>query len=178
MRAAHPAMSLDAAACRNLRPRQQARLILKVWSYRPNKKGRSTRPLKFTLTRRPAFGLLARERLGPGDHDFPLLYAVAELVSLISEINPRRESAAESRFQLVSSTEGINIRSAASFIRRRGSILAKVVGEIDSRFGDFQQRLGQNAFGVNHVVAFELYVEVLEFIVFALLVADDGRPVD
>src|SRR5260370_1113972 len=109
---------------------------------------------------------------------FPLLYAVAELVSFISEINPRRESAAESRFQLVSSTEDINIRSAASFIRRGRSILAKVVGEIDSRFGDFQQRLGQNAFGVNHVVAFELYVEVLELIVFALLVVDDGRPVD
>ena len=72
----------------------------------------------------------------------------------------------------------MNMRGAAILVSCCRSVLAKVLGEIDCRFLDIQQRLCRRPFRVNHVVAFELYVEVLEFIVFALLVADDGRPVD
>ena len=43
-------------------------------------------------------------------------------------------------------------------------VSAKVVGEIDRRFFDTQQRLGRRPLGVNHVMTFKLDVEKLQFV--------------
>ena len=91
-------------------------------------------------------------------HDSALFQPVANHVSLISEINPRRESATESRLPLVTSAN-MNKRGAASRFSDGHSVSAKVVREIDKRIIDTEQRLGRSPFGVNHVVAFELDVE-------------------
>src|SRR5271156_5830428 len=90
------------------------------------------------------------------ERDSAFFQLVADHISLISEINPRRESTAESRFQFVASTANTNKRCTATLVRRRRSISAKVFSEIDSRFVDVKQRLGRSALGVNHVMAFEL----------------------
>ena len=44
------------------------------------------------------------------------------------------------------------------------AVLAKIVGEIDRRFVDEEQRLGRSALGINHVMAFELDVVVFQFL--------------
>ena len=100
-------------------------------------------------------------------HDSALFQPVANHVSLISEINPRRESATESRLQLVTSAN-MNKRGTASRFSDGHSVSAKVVREIDKRLIDTEQRLGRSPFGVNHVVAFELDVEEFQFVALGL----------
>src|SRR5271163_3840124 len=123
-----------------------------------------------------AAGRLASELRLARKHYSALFQPVANHVSLISEINPRRESATESRLQLVASAN-MNKRGAASRFCDGRSVSAKVVREIDKRLIDTEQRLGRSPFGVNHVVAFELDVEEFQFVALGLI-AGDGRSVD
>jgi hypothetical protein len=111
-------------------------------------------------------------------YESDFLQLVANHVSPISEINPRRQSAAESRRQFDAPTPNVDMWGAASLVRRSRSVSAEVLGEIDCRFLDIQQRLGRSPFGVNHVMAFELDMEELQFVVFTRLIAGDGRAVD
>jgi hypothetical protein len=69
------------------------------------------------------------------------LQLVANHVNPISEINPRREGAAESRLQFVTPAESMNVRGAASFLSRGCSVSAEVIGEIDCGFLDIFQLL-------------------------------------
>src|SRR5580693_1022550 len=99
-------------------------------------------------------------------YESAFLQLVANHVSLISQINPRRQSAADSRHQFDAPTPNMNMRGAAILVSWCRSELAKVVGEIDCGFLDIQQRLCRRPFRVNHVVAFELDMEELQFVVF------------
>jgi len=63
-------------------------------------------------------------------YDSAFLQPVAHHVSLIPEINPRREGAAESRFQFGTSADP-DARGAATIFCRGHSVPAKVVSEID-----------------------------------------------
>ena len=114
----------------------------------------------------------------PRIYESAFLQLVANHVSPISQINPRRESAADSRHQLHAPTPNMNMRGAAILVCCCRSVLAKVLGEIDCGFLDIQQRLGRHTFRVNHVVAFEFDVEEFEFLVFPRRIAGDGRTVD
>src|SRR5580693_2614697 len=89
-------------------------------------------------------------------YESAFLQLVANHVSPISQINPRRESTAESRRQFDAPTPNMNMRGAAILFSCRRSVLAKVVGEIDCGFLDIQQCLSRSPLGVNHVMAFEL----------------------
>ena len=60
----------------------------------------------------------------------------------------------------------MNERGAPSLLCRWRSVSAKILGEIDCGFLDIQQRLGRNPLGEHHVVAFELDVEVFQFVGF------------
>src|SRR3984957_11903650 len=72
----------------------------------------------------------------------------------------------------------MNERRAPAVLSRRRSVLAKIVGEIDRRFVDIEQCLGRSALGINHVMAFELDVVVLQLVASNWLIAGDGGPVD
>ena len=72
----------------------------------------------------------------------------------------------------------MNMRGAAILVSYCRSVLAKVLGEIDCGFLDIQQRLCRRPFRINHVVAFELDMEELQFVVFPRLKAGNGRAVD
>src|SRR6202161_3933114 len=110
--------------------------------------------------------------------DSVFLQPVADHVGLISQINPRRQSAAESRRQFGASTPNMNMRGAVILVYCCRSISAEILGEIDRGFLDINQGLGRSPFGVNHVMAFEFDVEEFEFVVFTRVIAGDGRAVD
>jgi hypothetical protein len=125
-----------------------------------------------TRIRLGAVGRLDRLQLPSGDYS-ALLQPVANHVGWVSEIKPRREGTAESRLQLIASAPKLEKRGAARLHCCWRSISAKVVGEIECGFFDLQQRLGRSPLGINHVMAFELDVEELQFVVFARLIAGD-----
>jgi hypothetical protein len=77
-----------------------------------------------------AAGRLASELRLARKYDSALFQPVANHVSLISKINPRRESATESRLQLVTSAN-MNKRGAANRFCDGRSVSAKVGREID-----------------------------------------------
>src|SRR6478672_1888835 len=110
--------------------------------------------------------------------DCPLLQPVADHISLISEINPRRESAAESRRQFGAPAPNMNMRGTVFLVCCCRPVSAQIVGEIDRRFLDIDQCFGRNAFGINHVMAFKFDVDVLQFVILSRLIAGDGRAVD
>ena len=86
-------------------------------------------------------------------YESAFLQLVANHVSPISQINPRRESAADSRHQFDAPTPNMNMRGAAILISCCRSVLAKILGEIDCGFLDIQQCLSRSPLGVNHVMA-------------------------
>jgi len=124
-----------------------------------------------TARRRPG-----KSKLVLRPYDSAFLQPVAHHVRLIPEINPRREGAAESRFQFGTSADP-DERGAATFFCSWRSVPAKVVSEIDKRLVDMDQRLGRSPFGVNDVMAFEFDVEKLQFVALGLNHAQ-GTPPD
>ena len=74
----------------------------------------------------------------------------------------------------------MNMRGAAIPVCCRRSVSAKIFGEIDRGFLDIDQCFGRNAFGINHVMAFEFDVKEFEFVILSHvpLIAGDCRAVD
>ena len=118
-------------------------------------------------------------RLKLSRKDDPALFqAIPNHVSLFSAINPRRDRATNPRLQLAKSAARRHVRGAASLLCCRRSVSAKILREIDCGIVYLQQRLERSPFRINHVVAFKLDVEELQFVVLARLEAGDGRAVD
>ena len=103
MTPAHPAIWRIAEIAPGLcagRPNLQSRCA-RFWSGRKEKGAARSRPLKLQSSSAlcgPSSAYLARELQLARQHDCALLQPVANHVGLISKIDPRRERAAESRF--------------------------------------------------------------------------------
>ena len=72
----------------------------------------------------------------------------------------------------------MNRRGTGFLVRCRRSVSSQIVGEIDRGFLDIDQCFGRNAFGINHVMAFEFDVKEFEFVILSRLIAGDGRAID
>ena len=75
------------------------------------------------------------------NYESEFLQLIANHVSLISQINPRRESATEPRHQFDAPAPNMDVRSAASLICRDRSVLAEILGKINPGIPDGQEGL-------------------------------------
>ena len=74
----------------------------------------------------------------------------------------------------------MNVRGTVFLVCCCRSVSSQIVGEIDRGFLDIDQCFGRNAFGINHVMAFEFDVKEFEFVILSHvpLIAGDCRAVD
>jgi hypothetical protein len=89
------------------------------------------RPQRRRRQRHPQRDLRFSRRHVPG-----FFQSVANHLGLTSNINPRRRSAAESRYQFDTTGPNMNVWGAAVLVSCCHSVLAKVVSEIDCGFLD------------------------------------------
>src|SRR5580704_12584704 len=114
----------------------------------------------------------------PQKGDSARVQLVPNNVNLLAAVDPRRDRAAETRLYFASPVAVLKQRCARSFFGCHRSVLTKIFDEIGRALIDLQQRFARRSFGINHVVAFELDMEELQFIESARYTACDRRVVD